>query len=127
MRSQSLLQKKMTRENRPHGVPVDAHLESDFRLVGAAGSLPRVIRAAQAQERQVFTDQSPFAVRFEWGERGLDAISPGCAVIVIVDVFSFCTSVDLATSRGAAILPYHCQDETAPAFAENHQAILAGK
>lgn len=74
----------------------------------------------------MFTDQSPFDVRFEWGERGLDAVSSGCAVIVIVDVCSFSTAVDIATARGAVILPYYWKDERGTAFARENNAILAG-
>jgi 2-phosphosulfolactate phosphatase len=74
----------------------------------------------------VFTDQSPFAVRFEWGERGLEAVSPGCAVVVVVDVLSFCTAVDVATGRGAAVLPYRWRDETAARYAAEQRAVLAG-
>jgi 2-phosphosulfolactate phosphatase len=73
----------------------------------------------------MFSDQSLFAVRFEWGERGLDAIGRGGGVIVIVDVLSFCTCVEVATARGAAVLPYRWRDSTAARYAEERQAILA--
>jgi 2-phosphosulfolactate phosphatase len=75
----------------------------------------------------MFTDQTPFAVRFEWGERGLDAVVAGCKSIVIVDVCSFCTAVDVATSRGAAILPYAWRDGSAAQFAAERGATLAGE
>jgi 2-phosphosulfolactate phosphatase len=81
--------------------------------------------AAQAEECDLFTDQSRYAVRFEWGERGLEAVSSGCAVVVIVDVFSFCTSVDVATVRGASVLPYCGPDCTAARYAEEQRAVLA--
>lgn len=74
----------------------------------------------------MFTDQSPFDIRFEWGERGLAAVSGGCAVMVIVDVCSFSTAVDVATARGAAILPYYWKDERGTSFARENKAILAG-
>src|SRR5438034_8992064 len=67
---------------------------------------PWAVRRRRREECQLFADQSPYAVRFEWGERGLEAIRPGCSAVVIVDVFSFCTSVDVATGRGASVLPY---------------------
>lgn len=74
----------------------------------------------------MFWDQSPFAVRFEWGERGLEAIGPSSGVVVIVDVLSFSTCVDVASARGAVILPYRWRDGTATRYAEEQQAILAG-
>jgi 2-phosphosulfolactate phosphatase len=73
----------------------------------------------------MFTDQSLYDVRFEWGERGMDAVSGDCGVIVIVDVFSFSTAVDVATSHGAIVFPARTRDEAAAAFAEAHGAILA--
>jgi 2-phosphosulfolactate phosphatase len=73
----------------------------------------------------LYSDQSPFAVRFEWGERGLEAIGPDSGVIVIVDVLSFCTCVDVAAARGAAVLPYHWRDDTAARYAAEQRAILA--
>jgi 2-phosphosulfolactate phosphatase len=88
--------------------------------VGSATSFGGV-----TEGHHLFSDQSPFAVRFEWGGRGLEAVGPGCAVVVIVDVCSFCTSVDVAASRGAAVLPYHCNDDSAARYAEEQQAILA--
>jgi 2-phosphosulfolactate phosphatase len=75
--------------------------------------------------RPVFFDQSQFAIRFEWGERGLEAIGPGSAVVVIVDVLSFCTCVDVASARGAAVLPYRWRDDTAARFAAEQGAIPA--
>jgi 2-phosphosulfolactate phosphatase len=48
-------------------------------------------------------------------------------VIVVVDVFSFTTCVDVAVSRGVAILPYAWNDASAAEFARTHGAELAGK
>lgn len=73
----------------------------------------------------MFTDQSAYAVRFEWGERGLDAIAAGSRSIVIVDVLSFSTSVDVATARGAVVFPYRWRDESAEQFAAERRAVLA--
>src|SRR5262249_39144011 len=81
--------------------------------------------AAQTEGHELFSDQSPFAVRFEWGERGLEAVGRDAGVVVIVDVFSFCTCVEVATARGAAVLPYRWRDDTAARYAEERRAVLA--
>jgi 2-phosphosulfolactate phosphatase len=84
------------------------------------------LRSAKKTEgHQLFSDQSPFAVRFEWGERGLEALGSDGGVIVIVDVLSFCTCVDVATARGAKVLPYRWQDDSAAPYAQGQRAILA--
>ena len=70
-------------------------------------------------------DQSEFEVRCEWGPQGLSQLALISDVIVIVDVFSFATSVEIATNRGALIVPYHLHDESAAALAVSIGATLA--
>jgi 2-phosphosulfolactate phosphatase len=70
--------------------------------------------------------QESAACRCEWGAAGIAALAPA-AVIIIVDVFSFSTCVDIAVSRGAAILPYAWDDPSASEFALAHGALLAGR
>ncbi len=70
--------------------------------------------------------QSAYAVRCEWGAAGLAACAPGSAAVVIVDVLSFCTAVDVAVGRGARVFPYRFRDANAYAFAGAHGALLAG-
>ncbi|MBP2319814.1 2-phosphosulfolactate phosphatase [Kibdelosporangium banguiense] len=50
----------------------------------------------------MFTQDS-FGVRLEWGKDGLDALSPHCTAVIIVDVLSFSTSVDLIVGQGARV------------------------
>jgi 2-phosphosulfolactate phosphatase len=74
---------------------------------------------------QLISDQSPFSVRFEWGGSGLEAVGPRSDAIVIVDVLSFSTCVDVALARGASILPYRWRDDTAARYAREQNAVLA--
>ena len=70
--------------------------------------------------------QEGFACRCEWGPDAVAALAPA-DVIIVVDVFSFTTCVDVAVSRGAAILPYAWNDPSAADFARAQGAELAGK
>lgn len=45
-------------------------------------------------------------VRCEWGLKGIELLRDRVGVIVIVDVLSFSTAVDVATARGAFICPF---------------------
>jgi 2-phosphosulfolactate phosphatase len=44
-------------------------------------------------------EQDGFDLRVEWGLDGVRALGPHCAVLVIVDVLSFTTTVDIAVGR----------------------------
>ncbi len=72
-------------------------------------------------------DQSEFELRCEWGEHGVTQLAPISDVVVIVDVLSFSTSVDIATNNGATIFPYRWQDESAADYALSLNAQLASK
>jgi 2-phosphosulfolactate phosphatase len=73
-----------------------------------------------------FYEQDAFDIRCEWGLAGVETLSPTSDVVVIVDVLSFSTSVDIATARGAYVLPYRWREqEQAAAFAAAHNAQLA--
>jgi len=69
--------------------------------------------------------QDDFDVRFDWGEGGLKNLAPGCNVIIIVDVLSFSTCVDIALSRGATIFPACPGDSNSLTFAKSRQALIA--
>lgn len=63
---------------------------------------------------------------FEWGMSGIMSLRERVAMFVIVDVLSFSTSVDIATSRGATVYPFPFNDQQgAEAAAAQAGAILA--
>ena len=66
-------------------------------------------------------------MRFEWGTEGVQRLAPLSHVVVIVDVLSFTTCVDVAVSRDAVVFPYRYKDDSDMAFAQLVGAILAGK
>jgi 2-phosphosulfolactate phosphatase len=70
--------------------------------------------------------QDAWACRCEWGQGAVTALHPA-DVTIVIDVFSFTTCVDVAVSRGAAILPYAWNDPSAADFAATHRAELAGR
>lgn len=70
--------------------------------------------------------QLDYRIRFEWGVRGLAAVSVDAAAIVVVDVLSFTTCVSIAIERGAAVLPLSEEAGDRAEFARRHDAILAG-
>ena len=69
-----------------------------------------------------------FDIRCEWGLAGVEALSPISDAVVLVDVLSFTTCVDIATSNGAAVLPYQFRDDGSIAeYARRHGAVPAAK
>lgn len=72
-------------------------------------------------------DQSDFDIRCEWGMHGVTQLAPISDVVIIVDVLSFSTCVEIATARGAVIFPYQWNDASASAFAQSVNAELAEK
>ena len=70
--------------------------------------------------------QSEHRVRFEWGPMGLRTLAPTVDVVIVVDVLSFTTCVDVALGRGAEVFPYKWHDGSEAAYAESIDAIVAG-
>lgn len=71
--------------------------------------------------------QVEFDVRLEWGEQGVNLLAPISDVVILVDVLSFSTSVEIATNKGAIIYPYRGKMEKTQKFARSVGAELAEK
>ena len=71
-------------------------------------------------------NQSEFDIRCEWGEKGISRLAPISDAIIIVDVMSFTTCVEVAVSRGAIIFPCRYRDESAADYARSVGAEFAG-
>ena len=72
-------------------------------------------------------DQSEYDVRCEWGERGVRLLAPVSDAVIIVDVLSFSTAVEIATSQGALVFPYRWKDKTAHEYARTVNAEVADR
>src|SRR6266446_8592792 len=70
-------------------------------------------------------DQQEFDIRCEWGEHGISVLAPISDVMIIIDVLSFSTSVDVAVTQGAIVFPYRWRDDTALTYAVSVGATLA--
>jgi len=75
----------------------------------------------------VIFDQAEYQVRCEWGLRGLKERSPTSDVLVIIDVLSFTTALDIAISRGGVVFPYPYKDDSALQYAAASHANLASR
>jgi 2-phosphosulfolactate phosphatase len=71
--------------------------------------------------------QTEYDIRLEWGEHGVNLLAPTSDVVIIVDVLSFSTSVEIAASRKATVYPFSKRDESALEFARSLGAELAQK
>lgn len=72
-------------------------------------------------------NQAEFDLRCEWGTQGIQQLAPSSDVLIIVDVLSFSTCIDIATRQGAIVFPYPWRDRSAATFAQSVGAVLAGK
>ncbi len=69
--------------------------------------------------------QAGASVRLEWGAQAIDHLAGEVDCVVVVDVMSFSTCVDVATARGAQVYPYAWRDASARAYAQQLGAELA--
>src|SRR5688572_3224037 len=70
-------------------------------------------------------NQHEYDIRFEWGQRGVEKLSSISDVVIIIDILSFSTCVDIVTGNLASVIPYKWKDETAIELAKSKNAFLA--
>jgi 2-phosphosulfolactate phosphatase len=75
----------------------------------------------------VYFDQAAYDLKCEWGLQGLLTLESVSDAVVIVDVLSFSTAVDIALSNRASVLPCCGTDDLLKSFAVANGAILAGR
>jgi 2-phosphosulfolactate phosphatase len=81
----------------------------------------------QEKRSPMLFDQIESDVRFEWGLSGLQALAPVSDVVIIVDVLSFTTCVEIAVANGAAIYPYAGSADGLAAYAKSIGALAASR
>jgi 2-phosphosulfolactate phosphatase len=77
------------------------------------------------QKVNKFYQQEGFSLRFDWGLLGMQGLLPVSDVIVVVDVLSFSSAVDVAVGRGAWVYPTPDRDIKAERLAQAVGGILA--
>lgn len=65
--------------------------------------------------------------RFEWGLAGAAELSHSCAVLVVVDVLSFSTALDVAVGRGIRVHPFPWGGQAADYAARLGAAVAVGR
>jgi 2-phosphosulfolactate phosphatase len=74
----------------------------------------------------MYADQDRHDVRCEWGPPGLETVARGVDAVVVVDVLSFSTCIDVATAGRAMVFPGVWKDARAAEQACALGAKLAG-
>lgn len=82
---------------------------------------------ASSHDSATWFEQTGFQLRCGWGPNGLRRLAPGADLVVIVDVLSFSTAVDVALGRGAVVLPYRWHDGSEEDYAAANNAVVAAK
>jgi len=72
-------------------------------------------------------EQAGYNVRCGWGPEALWLLAPLVDVVVVVDVLSFSTTVDVALGRGVIVFPYRWHDGTEFDFASRMRATVASR
>jgi 2-phosphosulfolactate phosphatase len=73
----------------------------------------------------MYYSQDHYDIRLEWGSKGIEALAQSVQAIVIVDVLSFTTCVDICLQRAATVFPFPWKGAQAEQFAKQKNATLA--
>lgn len=96
---------------------MNIRLAEVYRLMRSPEKLAKLL--------EMIFDQSEFDLRCEWGELGVEKLAAISDVVIIVDVLSFSTCVEIATNNKAIVFPYPWRDDSAADYAESVKAELA--
>jgi 2-phosphosulfolactate phosphatase len=73
----------------------------------------------------LYFDQREYDIRFEWGLSGVKALAPISDVVIIVDVLSFTTCVDLVVGNRGIVFPYKGEAQHLAGYAKSVGAVYA--
>ena len=72
-----------------------------------------------------YFSQSRFSIRLEWGLSAIRHLASEVDCVIIVDIMSFTTCVNIAVERGAFVYPYPWRDESAQRYGAERGAQVA--
>jgi 2-phosphosulfolactate phosphatase len=75
----------------------------------------------------MYNSQLKYKIKFDWGLNGLYNLTENSDVIVIVDILSFSTCVDIALENGGIIFPFDEINGNINDYASAHSALIAEK
>jgi 2-phosphosulfolactate phosphatase len=80
----------------------------------------------QAREVEDAIPGGRLRIECEWGVHGARCATRDDDVVVVVDVLSFCSAVDIAVSQGVRVYPYPLRDDRLADFARSVGAEIGG-
>jgi 2-phosphosulfolactate phosphatase len=73
----------------------------------------------------LYFDQQEYDIRFEWGLSGVQTLAPISDIVIIIDVLSFTTCVDIVVGNGGIVFPYADKAELLAGYADSVGAVYA--
>ena len=74
-----------------------------------------------------YFDQHEAEIRFEWGFAGVQSLAPISDVVIIVDVLSFTSCVDVVVGNGGIVFPYRGDKDSLVDYAKAVDAMVASR